>query len=67
MDMDIATPLPATINSAVSLAFGHNITVYDAFYVALAKETEFTFVTADSKLYERVNDLNFVKFIGDIE
>ncbi|NAT10985.1 PIN domain nuclease [ANME-1 cluster archaeon AG-394-G06] len=65
MEMDIVTPLPATINSAVSLAFGYNITVYDAFYVALAKETEFTFITADRKLYERVNDLNFVKFIDD--
>ena len=55
------------INSAVTLAFEHNITVYDAFYLALAKEIEFTFITADKKLYERVRDLNFVKFIGDIE
>ena len=55
------------INSAVTLAFEHNITVYDAFYIALAKEIEFTFITADGRLYKRVKDLNFVKFIGDVE
>ena len=55
------------INSAVTLTFEHNITVYDAFYIALAKETEFTCITADRGLYKRVRDLNFVKFIGDIE
>jgi predicted nucleic acid-binding protein len=40
MDMDIVTPIPETINSAVTLAFEYNITVYDAFYVALAKFCE---------------------------
>ena len=54
------------INSAVTLAFGYNITVYDAFYIALAKETELTFITADRRLYERVRDLDFVKFIGEV-
>ena len=67
MDVDIVTPIPEIINSAVTLAFEHNITVYDAFYLALAKEIEFTFITADGRLYKRVKDLNFVKFIGDIE
>ena len=67
MDVDIVTPIPELINSAVTLAFEHNITVYDAFYLALAKEIEFTFITADGRLYKRVKDLNFVKFIGDIE
>ena len=67
MDVDIVTPIPEIINSAVTLAFEHNITVYDAFYLALAKEIEFTFITADGRLYKRVKDLNFAKFIGDIE
>jgi len=66
MDMDIVTPIPETINSAVTLAFEYNITVYDAFYVALAKETELTFITADRRLCERVNNLDFVNFIGEI-
>ena len=66
MDMDIVTPIPETINSAVTLAFEYNITVYDAFYVALAKETELTFITADRRLCERVSNLDFVKFIENI-
>ena len=66
MDMDIVTPIPETINSAVTLAFEHSITVYDAFYVALAKETELTFTPADRRLCERVNNLDFVNFIGEI-
>ena len=66
MDVDIVTPIPEIINSAVTLAFEHNITVYDAFYIALAKETELTFITADRRLYERVRDLDFVKFIGEV-
>lgn len=54
------------INLAVTLAFEHEITAYDASYVALAKETELTFITADGMLCERVRGLDFVKFIGDI-
>lgn len=65
MDMDIVTPILDTLNSAVTLAFEHNLTVYDAFYVALAKETELTFITADRRLCERVRGLDFVKFIGE--
>jgi predicted nucleic acid-binding protein len=65
MDVDIVTPIPEIINSAVTLAFEHNITVYDSSYVALAKELELTFITADRRLCERVSNLNYVKFIGD--
>jgi len=32
----------------------------------MAKETELTFITADRRLYERVRDLDFVKFIGEM-
>ena len=67
MEMDIITPMPDIINSAVTLAFGYNITVYDAFYIALAKDLELTFITADRRLYERVSDLDFVKFIGNLQ
>jgi predicted nucleic acid-binding protein len=66
MDLDIVTPIPEIINSAVTLAFEYNITVYDAFYIALAKDLELTFITADGRLYERVSDLDFVKLIGEV-
>jgi predicted nucleic acid-binding protein len=65
MDMNIITPVPEIINSAIMLAFEYNISIYDAFYIALAKETELTFFTADRRLYNRVRSLNFIRFIGD--
>ncbi|MGB2726861.1 MAG: type II toxin-antitoxin system VapC family toxin [Halobacteriota archaeon] len=67
MDVDIVTPIPEIVNSAVTLAFEYNITVYDAFYIALAKDLELTLITADRRLCERVRDIDFVKFIGDLQ
>ena len=49
---------------AERLAREHDISVYDAIYLAVAKELGFTLVTADKKLYERVNRLNFVRLLG---
>jgi len=66
MDINIVTPIPETINSAIKLGFQYNITVYDAFYIALARETELIYITADKRLCERVNNLNFVRYIENI-
>lgn len=66
MDIDIVTPLPEIIDTAIKLAFEHAISVYDAFYVALAKETGLNLITADKKLYARVLGLEFVKFIEEL-
>ena len=66
MDLDIVTPLPEIINSAITIAFEYTITVYDAFYIALAKGLNLNFITADGRLCERVRDLDFVKFIGNL-
>ncbi len=66
MGMDIITPTPEIINSAIALAFKYNTTVYDSFYLSLSKELGIPFITADRKLYEEVKELNLVKFIGDI-
>ncbi len=66
MNIDIVTPLPEIIDVAIKLAFEHAITVYDAFYIALAQETGLILITADKKLYERVPSLEFVKFIGEL-
>jgi len=66
MDLDIVTPLPEIINLAITIAFEYTTTVYDAFYIALAKDLRFSFITADARLCERVKDLDFVKFLGDL-
>ena len=67
MDLDIVTPIPEIVNSAITLAFEYNITVYDAFYIALTKDLELSFITADRRLCERVRDIDFVKFIGNLQ
>lgn len=66
MQIDIIVPISALMTSAIALAFEHNITVYDAFYVALAKESGLSLITADDRLYKRTSGLNLVKFINDI-
>jgi len=66
MEIDIITPIPEIMHAAIGIAFEYDITVYDAIYVALAKETGSNFITADRRLYERVGELEFVKFIADL-
>jgi len=50
LDFEIITPLQTTTDKAIELAFEYNITIYDAFYVALADELDYAIITADKKL-----------------
>jgi len=65
MGIDIIIPTEV-LRSAINLAFTHNVTIYDAFYTALADEIDFTLITADAKLYRKTNNLSFIKFIDEI-
>lgn len=67
MDIDITIPTGEIINSAIELSYKHGVTVYDAIYVALANLIDATFVTADGKLYDKIKELSFVKFIADMK
>jgi len=64
--ISIIVPNREVINSALNLAYEHKITVYDAYYVALAKEINFKLITADRKLYLKIKDLKFAKYIDEI-
>lgn len=46
---------------SVDLALERDITVYDAYFLTLARETDSIFITSDEKLYDRIGDLNFVR------
>lgn len=48
------------INKALGLAKKYKITIYDASFIALAKQKKCQFITADEKLIAKVN-LPFVK------
>ena len=66
MGIDIIIPTGDVIRSAIKFAFTHNVTIYDAFYAALADEIDFTLITADAKFYRKTNNLSFIKFIDEI-
>jgi len=67
LSLDIIAPLPDICNVATEIAYQNNITFYDAFYIALAKELELQFFTADAKLYEKTKHLPFVKLLSKLE
>lgn len=64
--ISIIVPNREVINSALNLAYEYKITIYDAYYVALAKEINFKLITADRKLYLKIKDMKFVKYIDEI-
>lgn len=66
LGMDIIVPTKKVTESAISLAFKYDITLYDAYFVALAKELGFEFVTADDNFYKKVKNLNLVKLLKNI-
>ena len=43
----------------------HNISAYDAAYVALADDLKTSVVTADKRLFNSTRDLGFVRWIGE--
>lgn len=61
--ISIIVPTKDVMKTSVEIAFEFDITVYDAYFIALAKVLKFTFVTADEKLYNKTKTLKFVKFL----
>jgi predicted nucleic acid-binding protein len=64
-DIDIVLPTVELLETAINIAKRYDVTVYDAIYIALAKLISRTYITADKKLYEKVKELKFVKFISE--
>jgi predicted nucleic acid-binding protein len=65
LEVDIVIPTMEIIELAVKLSYDYKIAVYDAVFIALAKLVNGIFITADKKLYEKVKELKFVKFISE--
>ena len=64
---DIIVPTIELTKKANRLSFKHNITVYDAIYLALAEELGYDFITADEKMYRKIQDLSFVRLLNKVE
>jgi predicted nucleic acid-binding protein len=65
IELSIVTPVEEIIATAIDLAISHNITIYDSYFVALAQELGYTFITADMKLLRKIKSLKFAQFLGD--
>jgi predicted nucleic acid-binding protein len=65
MDIKFVKPSLILIAEATNLRFLREITIYDAIYIALARYINVQCITADRKLFNSVNGLSSVIFLGD--
>lgn len=56
---------PALILNAYALVHEYVIAIYDALYLALAQQLDVPFVTADRRLYQRIQQLPGVVWLGN--
>lgn len=67
MGAEIIVPTKEVLNSAVIIAYRYNVTVYDAYFLALAQALRFTLITADKSFFTKVQNLPFVTLLADLE
>ena len=64
--LDFLDPVPTLARTAAQLSRDCNVTFYDASFPALARSLGYTFITADRKLYDKLEGRNAM-FLGDVE
>jgi predicted nucleic acid-binding protein len=62
----VAPPASPLLRRAIGLGRKYKMTLYDASFVALAVALDCVFVTADRRLYERVQTLDRARFLTDV-
>ncbi len=65
MELTILPLQLSVLEAAIELSLARGIAVYDGYFVTLAEATGTTCVTADEKLYRKVQDLEFVRLLRD--
>ena len=65
LELDLVALLPHLVHAAIDLATRWNVTVYDAAYLALAKELEAQLLTADRALHAAVRSLRCSKLLAE--
>lgn len=66
LDLNIVVPTLELIKLSTKLSYQYKIIIYDAIYVALAKELGFEFITADEKLYSKIKNFRFVNSLKNL-
>jgi len=65
MGLEVQSVDGEVMGEAISLAFKHNITVYDAYFLALAKKEGKPFITADYRFMGRVKGFREIIKLSD--
>ncbi len=52
------------VKKIMSFSFKYEVTFYDACFAVLARELGCGFITADKKLFDKLRDVKFVRFLG---
>jgi predicted nucleic acid-binding protein len=66
LELEIISFSPIFLESAIEIMVNYRITIYDAYFLSLAKEFGLIFITADEKLYSKIEDLRYVKYLGHL-
>lgn len=61
--MEIIIPTKGLLKESARISYEKDTTIYDAIYIALAKETDYNFITSDKRLYEKVKEFQFVELL----
>jgi len=63
LGIDIIVPTKGMLGSTARVAETHNLTFYDAAFVALAQELQFKLKTADREIFEKTKYLGIVEML----
>lgn len=66
IDLEISPITEPRLQRAIALAYKHDLTVYDASFIALAEETGGDFVTTDERLLTKISTLPFCHALTDV-
>jgi len=66
MGLTILSISPTVAHKAIEFAYAYDITIYDALFMAFARELNMNLITADEGLIFRVKGAPYVRFLGNL-
>jgi len=67
MGIRILIPSGEILKKAIDMSFLYGISLYDAYYVALADELKIPFITADKKLFDKVKKFSLANYLFSLK
>jgi predicted nucleic acid-binding protein len=66
LDLTVRPAEPEVLDRAIEIAGDFDLTVYDAYFVALAEAEGMSFVTADHRFFNKVKGLGYIRRLDDL-